>query len=69
MKIVGPIIKKIAKLPNVKKHVIKLSEKTIEKTQKANVFLVELSDFFLFLILTTKEAFSRDFEFKEFLRQ
>ena len=66
---IGSIIKKIPKLPNVKKHVIKLSEKTIEKTQKANVFFSEVADFYLFLSQTTKEAFSRDFEFKEFLRQ
>jgi len=66
---IGPIIKKIPKLPNVKKHVIKLSEKTIEKTQKANVFFSEVADFYLFLSQTTKEAFSRNFEFKEFLRQ
>jgi len=66
---IGPIIKKIPKLPNVKKHVIKLSEKTIEKTQKANVFFSEVADFYLFLSQTTKEAFSRDFEFKEFMRQ
>jgi len=66
---IGPIIKKIPKLPNVKKHAIKLSEKTIEKTQKANVFFSEVADFYLFLSQTTKEAFSRDFEFKEFLRQ
>lgn len=69
VKIIGPIIKKIPKLPDVKKHVIKLSEKTIEKTQKANVFFSEVADFSLFLVRTTKEAFSSDFEFKEFLRQ
>jgi len=69
VKIIGPIIKRIPKLPDVKKHVIKLSEKTLEKTQKANVFFSEIADFALFLSRTTKEAFSRDFEFKEFLRQ
>ena len=69
MKIISPAIKKIAKRPDLKKHVVKLSEKTIEKTQEANVFLTEIADFFLFLLHTTKEAFSRDFEFKEFLRQ
>lgn len=68
MKIVRPNIKKIP-LPNVKKHVIKLSERTIEKTQKANVFFSGMGDFFLFFFRTTNEAFSRDFEFKEFLRQ
>jgi phospholipid/cholesterol/gamma-HCH transport system permease protein len=62
-------IKKIKKLPDVKKHVIKLSEKTIEKTQKANVFFFGVADFYLFLSHTVKEAFSRNFEFKEFLRQ
>lgn len=69
VKIKRPAIKKITKLPDVKKHVIKLSEKTIEKTQKANVFFSGVADFYLFLLHTTKEAFSRDFEFKEFLRQ
>lgn len=68
-KIISPVIKKIIKLPDLKKHVIKLSEKTIEKTQKANVFFSDVADFFLFLLRTTKEAFSRDFEFKEFMRQ
>jgi phospholipid/cholesterol/gamma-HCH transport system permease protein len=68
-KIIGPIIKRIPTLPDVKKHVIKLSEKTIEKTQKANAFLSEVADFSLFMVRTTKEAFSGDFEFKEFLRQ
>lgn len=68
-KIISPTIKKNAKLPDLKKHVLKLSEKTIEKTQKANVFFSGVAEFYLFLLCTTKEAFSRDFEFKEFLRQ
>jgi len=68
-KIISPVLKKLVKLPDLKKHVIKLSEKTIEKTQKANVFFSDVADFFLFLSRTTKEAFSRDFEFKEFMRQ
>jgi phospholipid/cholesterol/gamma-HCH transport system permease protein len=68
-KIISPALKKIIKLPDLKKHVIKLSEKTIEKTQKANVFFLGVANFFLFLIRTTKEVFSRDFEFKEFLHQ
>lgn len=69
VKKISPVIGKILKLEVVKKHVIKLSEKTIEKTQKANLFLSELADFTLFLTRTTKEAFSLDFEFKEFFRQ
>lgn len=69
VKIISPIIKKIPKLPDVKKHVIKLSEKTIEKTQKANSFFSAAGDFFLFVLITTRETFSRQFEFKEFLHQ
>lgn len=63
------VIRIIPKLPNVKKHAIKLSETTLNTTQKANVFFSGVGDFFLFLWLTTREAFSREFEFKEFLRQ
>jgi phospholipid/cholesterol/gamma-HCH transport system permease protein len=53
----------------VKKQVIRLGEKTVEKTQEANVFFLGIGEFFLFLWQTTKEAFSFDFEFNEFLRQ
>ena len=63
-KIISPVLKKLVKLPDLKKHAIKLSEKTIEKTQKANVFFSEVADFYLFLSQTTKEAFSRNFEFQ-----
>ena len=69
MKIIDPVIKTVKKLPNVKKQVIKLSEKTIEKTQDANVFFSGIGDFFLFLWRTVKETFSLNFEFNEFLRQ
>lgn len=65
----SPPIKKIRKLPDLKKHVVKLSEKSIEKTQKANVFFLGVGDFCMFVVSTVKEAFSFDFEFKEFLRQ
>ena len=68
-KIISPIIKKLPKLPNVKKQAIKLSETTIEKTQKVNAFFLATGDFFLFVFITTRETFSRQFEFKEFLRQ
>lgn len=53
----------------VKKQVLRLGEKTYEKTQEANVFFLGIGEFFLFLWQTTKEAFSIDFEFNEFLRQ
>jgi len=69
VKIIDPVIKKIRKLPDLKKQVIKLSEKTIEKTQEANVFFSEIGIFFLFLWKTVKETFSLNFEFNEFLRQ
>jgi len=65
----NPALKRFVKLPDVKKRVIKLSEKTIEKTQIATLFFSEIGEFFLFLFHTIKETFSRSFEFKEFLRQ
>jgi len=51
------------------KQSVRLSEKTMEKTVKAGNFLTDLADVFLFLKLIVKETFSRDFEFREFLRQ
>lgn len=69
MKKFSPVIKVIPNLHTVKKHAIKLSEKTIEKTEKANNFLTELTNIFYFILSTIKETFSRDFEFREFLRQ
>lgn len=69
MKIIGPVIKKIPKLPSVKNRAIKLSENAIKKTQKVNRFFLEVGEFNLFLWLTVKASFSRHFEFKEFLRQ
>src|ERR1041385_7884236 len=48
---------------------IKLTEKTFERTKKANGFLTEMANIFLFISRTAKEIFSRDFEFKEFLSQ
>lgn len=47
----------------------KISEKSISISGKANGFLTEVADFSLFVGLTFRETFSRDFEFKEFLRQ
>jgi phospholipid/cholesterol/gamma-HCH transport system permease protein len=66
MKKINPVIKvkSIAK-----EQSIKLSEKAIAKTAEAHNFLTDVADFFLFLSRTCKEIFSRDFEFKEFLRQ
>jgi phospholipid/cholesterol/gamma-HCH transport system permease protein len=54
---------------NLKDAAIKLSEKTIDKTEKTSNFLIEVANFFLFLSRTIKETFSRDFEFREFFHQ
>ncbi|MCX6252335.1 MAG: ABC transporter permease [Bacteroidetes bacterium] len=69
MKKFSPVIKGIPNLQGAKKHVIRLSEKTIEKTVEANSFFSEVASVFLFISCTIKESFSRDFEFREFLRQ
>jgi phospholipid/cholesterol/gamma-HCH transport system permease protein len=37
--------------------------------EKVNNFLLEIANVFLFIWRTVKETFSRDFEFREFLRQ
>jgi phospholipid/cholesterol/gamma-HCH transport system permease protein len=66
-------MKKLIPVINVKsfttKHSIKLSENTIAKTEAASSFLTNFADVFLFIARVTKETFSRNFEFKEFLRQ
>ena len=66
MKIINPVIKvkKIATDQSVR-----IVEKTIEKTIEAGNFLTNIADAFLFVTKVTKETFSRNFEFKEFLRQ
>jgi phospholipid/cholesterol/gamma-HCH transport system permease protein len=69
MKRLTPVFKAITDLGDVKKQTIRLSTKALEKTKEAHGFLRDLADFFLFVSLTIKETFSRDFEFKEFLRQ
>ena len=47
----------------------RLSEKTLHKTQIVSLFLADVASVFIFITLLVKETFSRDFEFKEFLRQ
>lgn len=66
MKNVNPVRKVIPKLKNVS---IKVSEKSFTESAKANVFLLEIASFILFMTRTFKETFSRDFEFKEFFKQ
>jgi phospholipid/cholesterol/gamma-HCH transport system permease protein len=48
---------------------VKLSEKTLVKTEQASNFLTEFADVILFMVQIFKETFSRNFEFKEFFRQ
>jgi phospholipid/cholesterol/gamma-HCH transport system permease protein len=48
---------------------IRLVEKTIAGTAEASNFLTNITDAFLFIARVIKETFSRNFEFKEFLRQ
>ena len=66
-------MKPLYQIKNVKKFAtgqsIKLSEKTLEKTKIANSFLSDIGNVALFIKRTINELFSRDFEFKEFLRQ
>jgi len=66
MKTSDPIIKVKS---FVNENSIKLTEKSFEKTEKASGFLSEIANIFLFIGRTTKEAFSRDFEFREFVYQ
>jgi phospholipid/cholesterol/gamma-HCH transport system permease protein len=48
---------------------IRLSEHTLAKSGEAGNFLTDFADVFLFIIRVIRETFSRNFEFKEFLRQ
>ena len=63
-----PIIKVIPNLRVATKHIVKLSEKTLETTTEAGNFLTDVADVFLFLSRIIKETFSLDFEFREFFR-
>ncbi len=66
MKIANPVIK-------VKgfatKQSIKLSEKTIARTEAANNVLTNIADVFLFIARIVRETFTRNFETREFLHQ
>jgi phospholipid/cholesterol/gamma-HCH transport system permease protein len=69
MKVTTKINKMIPKLHKAKEISIKISNSTIAKTAEASNFLVDFANAMLFISSTVKETFSRDFEFKEFLRQ
>jgi len=69
MKKFSPAIKLAPHLQKAKKFTLRISDKTITKTEEAGNFLTDFADVILFLTRTVKETFTRDFEFKEFLRQ
>jgi len=69
MKKLTSVIKVIPIKLNASKQTIKLAEKTFVKIENANSFFTDVADFFIFFTQTVKETFSRNFEFKEFLRQ
>jgi phospholipid/cholesterol/gamma-HCH transport system permease protein len=52
-----------------KERSVRLSEKTIETTIGAGSFLTDIANVSLFIARLVRETFSRNFEFKEFLRQ
>lgn len=64
-----PVIKLAPVTTVVKKRIAKVGAKAFEKSEEANDFFTKVGDFSLFVARTIKETFSRDFEFKEFLRQ
>jgi phospholipid/cholesterol/gamma-HCH transport system permease protein len=65
-----PVIKVIPKVRDAtRQSMTKLSEKTLAKTQEAGNFLTDVADVALFIKRFTQNIFSRDFEWKEFLRQ
>jgi phospholipid/cholesterol/gamma-HCH transport system permease protein len=60
-------VKKI--IPELKRHTLRLSDETIGFTWSIKNSSIRLAEVFLFISLTTREMFSRDFEFREFFRQ
>lgn len=68
MKKFKPVLKVIPNLQGAKNKTIKISEKAFVKIEEANSFLTDVANVFIFISRTIKETFSRDFEFKEFLR-
>lgn len=60
---INPEIKK------VRNSAIQLSELSISKVHVSNAIFITIADIYIFIALTFKETFSRDFEFKEFVHQ
>ncbi|HET6556323.1 MAG TPA: ABC transporter permease [Prolixibacteraceae bacterium] len=66
-------MKKLNPVPKIKTFAvgqsIRISDKTIEKTEDVNSFFLSVGDISLFIKTVFRETFSRHFEFREFLRQ
>jgi len=66
-------MKKLNPVPKIKNFAtgqsIKISEKTIEKTEDVNLILLSIGDISIFINNIFRETFTRRFEFREFLRQ
>jgi len=62
-------LKIIPSVNKTKEKIIKLGDKTFLKKEEASSFLTKTADVTLFITKIFKETFSRDFEFKEFLKQ
>lgn len=56
-------------IAKTKGQIIALSEKSLAKKEEAFSFFSTISDVVLFLLVVFKETFSRDFEFREFIKQ
>jgi len=69
MKKITPVLLAAPNLRKAKEFTIKISEKTIAKTNEAGNFLTDVADFSLFITRIVSATFSRNFEFREFLRQ
>ena len=69
MKKIIKVTKLIPNLRKAKELSIKISNTTISKKAEVSNFLTDFADVLLFINSTIKETFSRNFEFKEFLRQ
>ncbi len=48
---------------------IRVTEKTLESVGRLKTAMTDIANFFLFVSATFKAMFSRDFEFREFMRQ
>lgn len=66
-------MKKTIPIQKIKKYAIDktvhISDKSLQQKSKFSLFLIDISNVVLFLIRVIKNTFSRNFEFREFLKQ